>query len=208
MNDGLPRGITGEYPDRCPYSRGHEPYTLAAVVGSGPCRDDDLEKLEELRKPSGIGIDIIAVNRAGVVLPRVDHWISIHGEFLAKGLDRRIAFGRDLPRVVVGNFLNGNHDQRLVRWEVCPYPGSSSMYAVRWALYWGYRRIALCGVPLTGHQSMALDGETIRSNAGYTVYRDGWEAMMKKLPLTECVRSFSGWTRKQFGAPESKFLEA
>jgi hypothetical protein len=202
MNDGLPRGIIGEYPDRCPYNFGHEPGTLAVVVGSAPCRDRDLARL------NGVAADVIAVNSTGIVLDHVDHWISIHGDNLPGLLEQRIAAGRSLPGVLVGNFLNGNHDKRAVRWEVCPYPGSSSMYAVRWALYWGYRRIVLCGVPLTGDQTMKMDGSTEKICKGYFVYRDGWEAMMKKLPLTECVRSFSGWTREQFGAPESKFLEA
>jgi hypothetical protein len=203
MNDGLPRGIVGEYPDRFPHSFGHEGGRLAVVVGSAPCRDDDLERL------NGAAADFIAVNRAGIVLPRVDHWISIHGEFLVKDLDRRIAAGRDLPRVVVGNFMNGNHDQRLVRWEVCPYPGSSSMYAVRWALFWGYRRIVLCGVPLTGDQTLHPDGTTTKECKGYHVYYDGWEVVMKRIPeLTDYVRSMSGWTRETFGEPTREFLEA
>ena len=82
------------------------------------------------------------------------------------------------------------------------------MYAVRWALYWGYRRIVLCGVPLTGDQSMMTDGTTAKLCKGYHVYHDGWEEMMKKLPLAECVRSMSGWTRETFGGPTREFLEA
>jgi hypothetical protein len=201
MNVGLPRGVVGEYPDRFQHSFGHEQGRLAVVVGSAPCRDDDLAKL------NGAG-DVIAVNRSGIVIDHVAHWISIHGDFLPAWLDERVAAGRDLPKVLVGNFLNGNHDERISRWEVCPYPGSSSMYAIRWALYWGYRRIVLCGVPLTGDQTVLTDGTTKKDCKGYHVYHGDWEKQMDKLPLAECVRSFSGWTRELLGSPEREFLEA
>lgn len=206
MNDGLPEAILGEFPDRCEFSRGHEQDTLAVVVGSAPCRDQDFEKL------NGFEFDVIAVNYSGIVLERVDHWISIHGDMMPEWLDTRTAAGRDLPGVIVGNFMNGNHDKRLVRWEVRPYPGSSSLFAVRWALFWGYRRIVLCGVPLAGRHSLLPDGSMIEDPRDYNCYHEDWIKQtvrdIKPLPLDGYVRSMSGWTREHFGAPTKEFLEA
>ena len=89
---------------------------------------------------------------------------------------------------------------------------ASALFAVRWALFWGYRRIVLCGVPLTGDQSLRPDGSTITDSKDYMRYREDWIKRtvrdIKPLPLNGYVRSMSGWTREQFGAPESEFLEA
>jgi hypothetical protein len=196
----LPEIVMGEWPDRCPYAFGHESGTLAVVVGRAPCRDDDLEALG---KPHA---DFLAINESGIVLPKVKHWGSIHGDKLKRWLDERMASGRAEPEIVVGNFINAPNDARISRWKASPYPGSSALFMVRWALFWGYRRVVLCGVPLEGHQGVMPDGSMSNDPGGYHVYRKGWVAQEKHLPLAECVRSMSGWTRDRYGAPDAEFL--
>lgn len=203
MNEGIPSTIERMgYPDRCPYVFGHEPGTLAVVVGSAPCRDRDLEEL------GAVKADVIAVNHSGIVLPLVDHWVSIHGGMMPQWLEDRREIGLPDPKIAAGGFADNFHDHRFIWWRIRPYTGSSSLLAVQWALFWGYRRIVLCGVPLTGDQSLLSDGSSRTDRAGYECYRKKWKAKREHLPLDECVRSMSGWTRDTFGCPDEEFLRS
>lgn len=200
MIRALPEIIEGEWPSYCPYALGHEPGALAVVVGRAPCRDNDLEALGDVKA------DYLAINESGIVLPKVHYWGSIHGDKLKRWLDDRMSSSLPEPGVVVGNFIEVPNDPRISRWKASPYPGSSAMFMVRWALFFGYRRIVLCGVPLEGHQGVLPDGSMSNDPGGYHVYRKGWVAKEKHLPITDCVRSMSGWTRDRYGAPDEEFL--
>jgi hypothetical protein len=190
----------GEYPDTYPCRRGDEEHRVAVVVGSAPCVDDDLIQVDVLADASGVQSDAVAVNRAAIDTVRhVEHWVAIEGVKLSAWLDERRAKGWPDPPHVVGVFIGAQQDPRITWWQVHPYPGksgSSSLFAVRWALYCGYRRIVLCGVPLTG----------VGPCGDYARFRAGWETNLDTWPLRECVRSMSGWTRELLGAPDDEFL--
>jgi hypothetical protein len=74
--------------------------------------------------------------------------------------------------------------------------GSSSIVGTLAALAMGYKKIVLCGVPLTG---LAFEGNS------YEAFRPGWEYHLNK--FLGKVKSTSGWTQELLGAPTEEWLK-
>ncbi len=83
------------------------------------------------------------------------------------------------------------HDTDNVDWG-----GSSGLFAVQVALRNGYRKIILCGVPLTAEERHFERHEMWQSAISF---RAGWTR--HKNEISPYVRSMSGWTLEQFGEP-------
>lgn len=73
--------------------------------------------------------------------------------------------------------------------------GSSALLGALAALKLGYRRIVLCGCPLTGKNLAGGD---------YDNFRIGWTNKQKF--LDDRVRSMSGWTAELLGRPTDEWL--
>lgn len=75
-------------------------------------------------------------------------------------------------------------------------PGSSSITGVLMALKFGYKKIILCGCPLSG----------ISPSVGcrYESFRDGWTYHLDK--FLGKVKSTSGWTQFVLGAPTQEWF--
>ncbi|SMH30573.1 hypothetical protein [Azospirillum agricola] len=149
---------------------------------------------DDLAALGPIDADVMAVNRAGLVVGALDHWVSLHPDQLAGFARRRAADG------LVGGFTT---------WAPDPSPGidrvtadierfgTSSLYAVRIALHQlGYRRVILAGAPLDDAQPYA-DGSPIPRRLGG--HRPAWHHAAPE--MAGRVRSLSGWTRSLLGAP-------
>ena len=80
--------------------------------------------------------------------------------------------------------------------------GSSGLLCTKIAREQGFTHIILCGVPMTvenGHFKRQA-----RWNAAHG-FRRGWSQHI--LGLKPFVRSMSGWTQQQFGAPDQAWLD-
>jgi len=165
------------------------------ILGYAACLFDDLAALGPLN------CDVMAVNRAGLVVSALDHWVSLHPDQLAGFAAARAAAG------LAGGFTS---------WAPDPGPGidrvttdverfgTSSLYAVRIALHkLGYRRVILAGVPLDDAQPYA-DGSPIPRHLGG--HRIAWHHAVPEMEGR--VRSLSGWTRSLLGAPSPAWWAA
>lgn len=169
----------------------------ALVLGGARGLFDDLAALEALH-PSWADT-VLAVNDAGWgYTGRIDHWVTLHHENLPRWRKER---ARRVP-----------DDSPFTVWCDKPWPpgidrivhpwgaGSSGFLAVVVALeHLQAERVVLCGVPMDPiphffdrQQWTACDG-----------HREAWKRNMDRLGR---VRSLSGWTRAQLGAPDPEWL--
>ncbi|MGE4192233.1 MAG: hypothetical protein AB7E51_02470 [Pseudodesulfovibrio sp.] len=143
--------------------------------------------------------DVLAINDAGVVtdLP-VRYWVSLHPEGFfdhlhgrnfvwdAKSMGAKTVSYYHPPCGLVDMIVNV--DRR----------GTSGLYAIRVGKRLGYKKIVLCGVPLTktGY-SAGLPQRTF--NEPDRVWRI-WEDEFESEKLSG-VKSMSGWTAELLGRP-------
>ena len=204
----VPIRTHGEWPELCAHRFGHEAETVALVLGSAPCVNDDAAAALELLAATP---DVIAINRAGIRYSGpVQHWVSIHGEKLFLFRARRDELGYPQPAVCMApTCLPPDRAPHFTLWANGPRGGSSALLAAAWALFWGYRRVILCGCPLTGAEALFDDGSVFTDSCSVPCegYRAAWTAaMLKGLPLARHVRSMSGWTRGLLGEPTPEWL--
>lgn len=141
----------------------------------------------------------IVVNDAGTLFPEpVLAWATLHPEKL--GLWRRRRQG---PKPFYTVSPDRHHDDggitHLVREK---WGGSSGLYAVQIAIeLFGFDRIVLCGVPITGSAGhiRGVDHWDYEHS-----YQSGW---LRAHPhIGDRVRSCSGWTRGLLGPPDRSWL--
>lgn len=154
-----------------------------------------------------IDADVFAVNHAGLFVPRAQHLVSVHAAFIGG-----IALARASIRITRGS---GTDSQFLAHapsaalgvtnvWPEWLFPwsgggGTSALFAVRVALHLGYERVVLVGVPLdaSGHVF-----DPPEKTMGHDFNNDSARAAWDDPQIKDRVRSYSGWTRAFFGAPE------
>ena len=186
----------------------------ALIVGSAPCVWDDLEAAPDW--------PLIVCNAMGIkILGEIDLWCSIHGGILGDRMKKRDKLGGDPSYKAYGHF-----NEHIVQWEdnrLTPVHkeneqgiyvgGSSGMFAIQVALYLGYERLILCGVPLEGHWS--IQDKKVEHHKGprgehggfgdpYEVHRRHFIEQEDR--LIPHVRSMSGWTRLHFGPPDKEWI--
>ncbi len=108
------------------------------IIGSGPTMQEDVGKLKGTDKKA----DRCAINQAAKTY-KCKYWYTAHINLF----DEVKCKGNPIKKS-----LNGRspHDRAGIM-PVTYRPGSSSLQAVYYAINkWGYDRIILCGVPLTG----------------------------------------------------------
>lgn len=158
------------------------------VIGSAPCLEADLKALGGIER-----FDVMAVGLSSVkAFPRpIQYVANNHPEnipAIAEILKRR---GDGDARMIAPLPGPGVHIVEPYR----PPTGSSAITGTLAALKLGYRKICLCGCPLTGN---APGGNP------YEEFREGWQA--KRDELAGIVKSMSGWTRELLGGPTGEWL--
>jgi hypothetical protein len=159
------------------------------ISGSAPCVMIDIAGT-----PRVCSYDFMAIGLDGVdkyAWP-IKYVATYHPAEIPKIRTRREAIG-------------GNTDYRMISMErregvdiiepFVPPSGSSSLLGVQAALRMGYRRIILCGCPLTGKN--AAGGQ-------YDNFQKGWQAYAEKFHGR--VRSMSGWTAAFLGYPTDEWI--
>jgi hypothetical protein len=169
------------------------------VIGSAQCLYDDREKTA-WAKPDRI----YGANFAGIVCPDLDVWVMGHAEHAAMYQRKFLAWGRELPEIVLG--LHTKHrmeeDAKVDRWEEPRFPDcvarrfDSGLFTTRVALGDGAAKVILCGIPLGVGSN--LNGWTPERHS-YAPYRRAWEEAFPHLEGR--VKSASGFTRDLLGAP-------
>jgi hypothetical protein len=174
----------------------------AVIVGGARCWRDDLKELRRLYGRPWDGL-WLAVNEAGIYLPRLDHWCTIHhqDDKIGAWKPARAALGHP-PATVWG--ISTEHPDHLDEIHREWTGGSSGLYAVSVALHRLHcDRIVLAGMPM---DRQANDFRREPRWAHHQRYWDAWTA--NKVELQDVLRSMSGLTRATFGAPTPEWLGA
>lgn len=194
---------------------------IALVLGGASCLWDDLYALRDLgfpvrvnrfpQSPWPVGtvwverepdVRVVAVNMAGLHYPGfVDAWVSMHAEKFLEWRPKRYAERRNNPRTWGATGIHNAHvADRLI---VEPWTkGASGLLATGHAVH-QFGRAILCGLPQDDRPHFdARRGKWTMADK----YQDGWRDKFSE--LRGCVRSMSGWTQEELGAPTRGWLDA
>jgi hypothetical protein len=173
-------------------------FLTALVLGGADTLETDRIQALSLFDPDLI----VACNHAARDEPgRVDHWATMHPELLPGWLAQRRAYARPEP----GEYWHPRHKavQCLVPSRpVESWGGSSGLLCVAVAFELGCTHVVLAGVPmLKAHRHF----DDPRPWAEARQYHPAWE---RHLPaMRGRVKSCSGWTREQLGAPSRGWFD-
>lgn len=169
----------------------------AIVAGSGKGVFDEVRQASSILGRDAL---VFAVNDVGVLLPRVDHFVSLH----TPKLELWAALRRDEGSAGYGNRDFRLHDAGLYgrrefyQWaSLVPTMALSGMFAAQIAYLMGCFPIVLCGCPNDGtprfweHESRGADYIRVQQQV-----RD---EMQYKPDFKRVVRSMSGWSKEFFG---------
>lgn len=127
----------------------------------------------------------------------VDYACTLHPDKMAGWLHERHKRGLPMPygqtwchRSFLG-FTNHTRD-----WQ-----GSSGLFMTKIALEQGWTHVILCGVPMTVEGDHIIRHQPWNAAGGFI---RGWQRHMREIRAN--VRSMSGWTQEQLGAPEYLWL--
>ena len=170
------------------------------VLGGANTLHTDLAQAHQLVIPD----TMIFTNNAGRDFPGpVPHWVTLHTEKMATWMAER----KEAERPDAGQFWTSNtktippeHEQMYKR--VDKWDGSSGLLAVTVALYLGYTRIVLCGVPMDTKAAHYDDGAWWRDAPRY---RSAWTRHLPKMKGK--VKSFTGWTERILGEPTQAWID-
>ena len=153
------------------------------IFGSAPCLESDLSQIVRLDDYDfmAVGVDAIC-NYDGDV------------QFIVTNHLEDIPVIREIKNETL---IISYKDHPFVDWVEPSRPpsGSSALTGALAALSMGYKKIILCGCPLTGN---APEGNP------YEAFRPGWEA--RKNELSGLVKSMSGWTKELLGPPPEDWI--
>jgi hypothetical protein len=166
--------------------------SILIITGAAPCILDDLTALamdDSQADFMAIGLD--AVDKYSWP---IKYMATYHPVEIPEIKARRESIGGNTDYIVISHEPKPGVDiiEPLLGGECS---GSSALMGAQAAIKLGYRRIVLCGCPMTGKSV---------KNDNYETFRAGWE--QKKKFLNGRVRSMSGWTKELLGAPTEEWL--
>lgn len=170
----------------------------ALVVGSGAPIDSIFSDIVQF--PDAL---VFAVNDIGMYLPRVDHFVSLHGDKLKHWAGVR-RDGSSKP--IYPEFKTHTARDTVgidYRWSgITPLMPLSGYFAMQIAWIMGAERIILIGCP--GDSTKRFFDSKPKPGERYSEMgiRDQVQREMTRLPeFKKAVRSTSGWTEFFFGRP-------
>ncbi len=168
------------------------------ILGSAASLWSDLADLDDW--PGSV----MAVNRAGIYLGLIDHWVSLHPEQLGVFLAERERAGRAINCTTWCQRGHPGTRVDVVPQAIC-CSGSSGLYAVRIALgILQARCIVLAGMPMDDSPHF-YDTAGRRSGPSFVPYRPEWRRAARD-EFAGRVRSVSGWTADLLGRPDPAWL--
>ena len=169
----------------------NEPTKILIITGAAPCVQMDINAL---KFPEYCTVDWMAIGLDAVdkyTWP-IKYMATYHPGEIPEIRKRREQAGGNLDYQVISMEVREGVD--IVE-PFRPPSGSSSLLGALTGLRIGYKRIILCGCPMTGKDA---------AGGSYETFRPGWEAVKKE--LNGCVRSMSGWTQQFLGPPTEEWL--
>lgn len=164
---------------------------ILIVIGSAPGVQEDIASVPGPcpRDYMAIGMDAVSLSSAPL------RWLAtFHPAEIPEIMKRRTALIGHVDFTIISHERREHVAHCIDDWW--KPSGSSALLGVQAALtVLGYRRIILCGVPLTGKNFAGGD---------YENFRKGWEPRLKELGGR--VRSMSGWTADFLGRPDAGWL--
>jgi hypothetical protein len=171
---------------------------ILIITGSAPCVVEDIEAalllfrsvplclcaFDPMLHPDFMSIGLSSVDKH---LHHIKYMATYHPVQIPEIKKRREAAGGNTDYLVISHEQNPGVD---ILEPFIPPTGSSSHLGALAAIRIGYKKIILCGCPLT--------------DTKYKVFQEGWSAKIKQVRVY--VRSMSGWTKELLGAPTGEWL--
>lgn len=170
--------------------------SVALVLGCGKCVWDDARAALSLFNPDAY----FCVKDMVRLWPlRCDYYITLHPDRIAKDLEQRKRSGRSIDFPV---YAHRQH-KTVVTKTATDWQGSSGLFATKIALLdEHFDAVVLAGVPMEAKFDHIARQKVW---ASVNLYIKGWQ---KHLPeLQGKVKSMSGWTQKNLGAPDANWLQ-
>jgi hypothetical protein len=176
------------------------------ILGIAPCLEEDLASVRDecLYDFMAIGLDC-----SDRIKFDIQHAATYHTVEFIQFAERRRAAGGNLDykthsheATVPGSGPDGgivltvDYVWPLV--DPSPFSGSSSFLGAQAAVGLGYKKIILCGCPMSGKNLITP------STHDYDNFQQGWMRHVNKLESK--VRSMSGWTKEFLGFPDEEWL--
>jgi len=162
------------------------------ITGAAPCVLKDIEDaILMCPSPDYMAIGLSAVDKYSMP---IKYMATYHPAEIPLIKKRREAINGNTDYIVISHENKPGVD---VVEPFIPPSGSSSHLGALYAIRIGYKKIILCGCPLTG-------ASLTRSGAAYETFRTGWTAKLDK--VKPFVRSMSGWTKELLGEPTQEWL--
>jgi len=167
----------------------NETANVLLITGSASNVLADIAAVPRLRGFDFLAVGLDAVDRYEWPIKYV---ATYHPAEIGKIRERRQSIGGNLDYKTISMEARPGVD---IIEPFRPPSGSSSLLGALAAIRLGYRRIVLCGCPLTGKNAAGGD---------YENFRKGWEARVSE--LGDRVHSMSGWTAEFLGRPTDEWM--
>lgn len=162
-------------------------------MGIAPCLEEDLAAIKDHDLYDFMAIGLDCSDRVSF---DIQHATSYHTNEFVQFEERRRKIGGNL------SYITHSHQAPCDRlWPLVapsPHSGSSAFLGAQAGVGMGYKKIILCGCPMTGANHDPKNKER------YEVFQAGW--IKFKDMLQGKVRSMSGWTKEFLGCPTEEWL--
>jgi hypothetical protein len=177
------------------YAEAAGPLKVAlALGGAASVREEALEAYELLGREFDL---VVACNDIGQEWGgKFTHWCSLHPDKFHKWEMQRQANGLSGDYQVHFHRQDGARQHKITH----DWGGSSGLLCVKVALECGAQRVICAGIPMT----VSPHYHSSKNWRFATHHQRGWRAHLEQ--LRPFVRSMSGWTRDELGAPTKQWL--
>lgn len=171
---------------------------VALVVGGGNDPLSEYEAAKVLCDEAKLSIANFVCNDMIALFPmHIDHAVTLHPDKMYGWLDMRKRYGHPMPvgRMWCHRPYRGFSDNTR-DWQ-----GSSGLFMTKIARELGYTKIILAGVPMQVEADHFVRHQRWNAAPGFV---RGWRRRVGI--LKPFVRSMSGWTQEELGAPTLEWL--
>jgi len=181
---------------------------ILIILGSAPCVGSDIASAALLLPtpcpsviPAEAGIQafdfmLIGLDAVDKYTGRAKYFATYHPAEINASIERRAKAGGNIDFIIVSHQQANGLVKIIIPLHGVP-SGSSALLGVHAGIQEGYKKIIVCGCPLTGKND---------KGNGYEIFRAGWTAKLSE--IKDKTRSMSGWTQELLGAPTEEWLNS
>ncbi len=171
---------------------------VALIVGGGGDPLSEYGAARAFCEAAGKSVATFVCNDTLMIFPdTVDYAVTLHPDKMHGWQRERTKNKLPMPFGSIWchrSYLGFSHHTR--DWQ-----GSSGLFMVKIALEAGFTHIILCGIPMEVDANHIIRHKPWHAAAGFL---RGWQRHI--MGIKPFVRSMSGWTQQQFGAPDMLWL--